>query len=106
MEIAFMITPNTPIPDIVKNQSYAELKRIDVGMEGNWNPTVTTVWEREKGLIGFEKVIRNHPEYKPSLELYYKDGWVGVHCYRNEKDQHEFDETLALHIIRHIKSRM
>ena len=101
-----MIHPENDIPEIVKNQSYSGLIRIDVGMEGNWNPTVTTVWERSKGLIGFERVIRKHPEYKPSMELYYKDGWIGVHCYRTEKDQHDFDETLALHIIQYIESRL
>lgn len=101
-----LIPPENDIPEIVKNQSYSGLSRIDVGMEGNWNPTVTTVWERSKGLIGFDKVARKHLEYKPSLELYYEDGWIGVHCHRNEKDQHEFDEILALRIIQYIESRL
>ena len=82
------------------------LQRIDVGLEGNWNPTVVTVWTREKGLIGFDGVTRTHPRYKPSLEFYYEGSWVGLHCFTRIEEMNVFDESLTLEMIRSIESRM
>jgi hypothetical protein len=55
------------------------IKRIDIALEGNWNPTVTTVWTRKDGFVGFSKVRKQHIKYKPSIELYFDDCWVGIH---------------------------
>ncbi len=67
------------LPKIIKEISLQEIQRIDAALEGNWSPTVVTVWSREKGIHGFSEVSLTHPEYKPSLELYFKNTWVGIH---------------------------
>jgi hypothetical protein len=64
---------------ILNDISLRGLMRIDAALEGNWNPTVTTVWTKKKGFIGFSSVTHSHPDLKPSLELYYKDRWIGLH---------------------------
>ena len=83
-----------------------DLKRIDAALEGNWNPTVTTVWTREKGFIGFGSVTHSDPNLKPSLELYFEDRWIGLHCYRKIGALNVFDEILAEQIIEYVEKRM
>ena len=82
------------------------LQRIDAALEGNWNPTVTTIWTRERGFIGFDRIIRADPKLKPSLELYFENHWIGLHCYKEIDRQNVFDETLAEQIIEYIEKRM
>ena len=60
----------------------AELKRIDVGLEGDWSPTVRTVWTRTDGRMEFDGAVMEHDSNQPSLELYFSDRWVGLHCFR------------------------
>ncbi len=73
--------------------------RIDIGMEGDWSSTVVTVWTRENGILGFDKVVRSHLTNKPSLELYYDGVWLGIHCFQREKEVNYFDEELAREIV-------
>jgi len=90
----------------LNNFSLDKLTRIDVGMEGDWNPSVVTVWSRERGLLGFARVARRHPIFKPSIELYFEDGWIGLHCYTRIDGQNHFDESKALEIIRMVEKRL
>jgi len=87
------------LPQILNHISLRDLKRIDVALEGNWNPTVATVWSKDKGFLGFSGVVKSHPKYKPSVELYFDHIWIGIHCYRELDKQYVFDENLALRII-------
>jgi len=93
------MNPKSDLPKILMDISYHDVKRIDVGLEGNWNPTVVTVWSKEKGFLGFFSVPRSHAEFKPSIELYFSDTWVGIHCYKKCDKSYVFDEKLALRII-------
>jgi len=94
------------LPPIVREISLSGLRRIDVALEGNWSPTVVTVWSKEKGLLGFFKVVRSHPTFKPSLELYFDDAWLGIHCYRRTEGQNVFDEEFARRVIKYVESRV
>lgn len=91
---------------ILDDISLHNLKRIDAALEGNWNPTVTTIWTRERGFIGFDSVIRSDSELKPSLELYFENHWIGLHCYREIDQQNVFDEPLAIRIIEYIDKNL
>ena len=76
-----------------------DLTRVDVGLEGDWSPTVTTVWARDKGRLGFAEVVREHESFIPSVELYFSGGWIGLHCFRHDGSVNVFDEGLAERII-------
>jgi hypothetical protein len=92
--------------DAIRKISIADIKRVDIALEGNWNRTVTTVWDRKKGFGGFSKVKKQHARYKPSVELYFPDYWVGIHCYKRLKGRNVFDARLALRIIKYIDRRL
>ena len=44
------------IPKLISDISLNKLKRIDAGLEGNWNPSVVTIWTRNEGLIGYDRL--------------------------------------------------
>ncbi len=92
------------LPKIIKEISLQEIQRIDAALEGNWSPTVVTVWSREKGIHGFSEVSLTHPEHKPSLELYFKNTWIGIHCFRRTDNRNVFDEDYALKIIEYVEN--
>ena len=77
----------------------ASLMRIDVGLEGNWNPTVSTVWSREEGRLGFTDVARQHEAFRPSVELYFTDGWIGLHCFRRIGEVNVLDKERLERIV-------
>ena len=76
-----------------------DLTRIDVGLEGDWSPTVRTVWTRDGGRSGFSDVAREHRSHKPSVELYFVDGWIGLHCFRRIGNVNVLDETMVERVI-------
>lgn len=94
------------LPAIVREISFDGLTRIDVALEGNWSPTVVTVWTRETRFVGFSEVARSHPTFQPALELYFKNAWLGIHCYRHTEGQNVFDEELARRVIDYVESRV
>ena len=96
----------TDLPDILTKLSFDDIIQIDVALEGNWNPTVKTVWSREGGFIGFSDIVVSHPRFKPSLELYYPRHWIGIHCYKRIDDINIFDESLAQRIIRYVHEKI
>lgn len=90
--------------DILSFLPLTELTRIDVGLEGDWSPTVCTVWDREMGLVGFGHVTREHQSFKPSLELYFSDSWVGFHCYKVVEREYVFDEQFVREVIAEVEA--
>ena len=92
--------------EVIRKIDIERIKRVDVALEGNWNRTVTTVWDRKVGFKDFSKVKKSHARYKPSIELYFHDYWIGVHCYRRKKGKNVFDDRLALKIISYIDFRL
>lgn len=94
------------LPKILKEIPLDNLFRIDVALEGDWSQTVVTIWTREKGLLGFSRITRSHSIFKPSLELYFENSWVGIHCFKRIENQNVFDEPLALKIIDYIENRL
>ena len=97
---------STHIPEVVRSAPLHGIVRIDVGLEGDWSGSVVTVWTRDSGLIGFDRVKRSHPVHKPSLELYFDRAWVGVHCFRNHAGRNVFDEDLAEDLVGLVESRI
>jgi hypothetical protein len=91
------------LPEILTEISLERLIRIDAGLEGDWSPTVVTVWSSDDGLVGFEAVADRHPVFKPSLELYFDGAWIGVHCFRRVGDENVFDEELARDVIGYVE---
>jgi hypothetical protein len=79
--------------------SLTDLLRIDIGLEGNWAETVTTVWTREGGFRGFASAARQHRTYRPSIELVFSEGWIGLRCDRQAGSLYVLDEQVAREII-------
>ncbi len=90
------------IPSIIREISYDGIQRVVAGLEGDWNPTMVTIWTRNKGTLGFSHVTRAHSTFKPSLELYFKRSWVGIHCYKRINGYNVFDEENAAEILKYI----
>jgi len=91
------------LPALLSACPLADLTRIDVGLEGNWSPTVTTVWTRESGRLVLSEVVREHECFKPSLELYFEDGWIGLHCFRRTANVNVLDEARLLRVVRDVE---
>lgn len=94
------------IPDVLEKIALKDLTRIDAALEGNWNPTVTTVWTKKDGFIGFSKVKKSHGTFKPSIELYFKDSWIGIHCFKQMNNTNVFDEKFAMGILDFIMKKL
>jgi hypothetical protein len=91
------------IPEILQDIPLERLKRIDLALEGDWNKTVIEVWQRKTGFLGWRQKTLNHPEFKPSLELYFQDSWVGIHCFKRTEDLNVFDWEKGEKIIQFIE---
>ncbi len=83
-----------------------DLSRIDVGLEGDWSPTVTTVWTRENGRLGLADAVREHDIFRPCLELYFVDAWIGLHCFGRVGKANVLDETFLERVIRDVEAAM
>jgi hypothetical protein len=95
---------NKNIPLIIREISLKGIQRVLAAHEGNWNPTMVTVWARDEGALGFSTVTRYHPIFKPSLELYFEDTWLGIHCFNRIGGENVFDEEFAVKIIDYIEA--
>ncbi len=92
--------------NLLNSISLDGIKRIDVSLEGDWSDSVTTVWARNRGFPGFERVRRSHEKHRPSLEFYFDGSWVGVHCCNSENDHNVFNEKLARELLDFVESRL
>lgn len=92
--------------DVVASAPLGRIRRLDLGLEGDWSATATTIWDRDRGLIGIPETPYSHPHHRPSLELYYDGAWVGMHCFRRERELNVLDEALARSVIAWIESSL
>ena len=100
------MTREEEIRGLVEELSLEELVRIDAALEGDWSHSVTTVWTRKRGLLGFGRVPTGHPEHVPSIELMFPNYWVGVRCFVRDREQNAFDETLARAVVDLVERRL
>lgn len=96
---------HAPIQEVLGKIALNRLCRVDVGLEGDWSGTVVPVWTRADGFLGFDGVSRSHAFHRPSLELYFDDGWIGLRCCRHEGGEHVFDEGLARAVLDWVEER-
>lgn len=76
-----------------------DIARIDIGLEGDWSNTVQVVWTRNDGALSLEEPLLEHGSFKPSLELYFDNGWIGLHCFRRVGDKNVPDVALLKRVI-------
>jgi hypothetical protein len=79
--------------------------RIDAGLEGQWSETVTAVWTPKADVVDLSDVVHSHPKYRPALELYLDDCWIGVPCSVFQGGEHRLDEEKARRLIEYVSSR-
>jgi hypothetical protein len=91
---------------ILSSCNLDELKRIDVGLEGNWSPTVSVAWSRNDGSIALDHPVLEHSTFKPSLELYFDNGWIGFHCFRRIGDMNVLDDELLNRVIQKVEAML
>lgn len=82
--------------------SLAGLQRIDAGLEGAWSETASPIWHAGRRGARLRDVPKSHARYRPSLELVFRQHWVGLHCYRPLDDRYVFDEDLARAVVRYV----
>jgi hypothetical protein len=68
--------------------------------------TVVTVWRPGQSEPDFSDVVREHPSFRPSLELYFEGSWLGLHCFRRDGDLSRFDEAMARSLIDQVRKRL
>ena len=81
------------------------IMRIDAALEGDWSATVVPLWTRAGGFLGFDGVVRRHPDRRPALELYCPGYWVGIHCCREEAGAFVLDEARARAVVAYVEAR-
>ncbi|MDI6763689.1 MAG: hypothetical protein QME83_11740 [Thermodesulfobacteriota bacterium] len=94
------------LPKLLEEIPLTNLNRIDVALEGDWSSTVLTVWTREERFLGFSGVATSHEIFRPSIELYFVDSWVGIHCFKRVDEKYVFDDQMALAIIDYIEAKL
>ncbi len=57
------------------------------------------MWSPATGFTGFDQVVRDHPKYRPAVELYLADGWIGIPCFRVSDGQNVLDEAKARRLV-------
>ena len=87
------------LPALLSACSLDDLTKIDVGLEGDWSPTVTTVWTRQDGRLDQTDVVREHESCKPSIEICFVGGWIGLHCFHRDGNVNVLDESLVERVI-------
>jgi hypothetical protein len=93
------------IPLIIRKFPLSGIHKVIAALEGDWNATMVTVWTRSTGTLGFSAVTRSHPTFKPSLELYFGDTWLGIHCFKRINGENIFDEEFALTLLEYIETK-
>jgi hypothetical protein len=96
---------SSALPDWLTLVPRDRLLRIDLGLEGDWSATVTTVWRPGTGFLGLGTRPWRHADYRPALELYLEDGWIGVRCERRDDRGFDVDEPRLLEVIRWVESQ-
>ena len=94
------------VPAILNSIDYSLLSRIDLALEGNWNSTVRVLWTKEKCLAVIDCSDLTHEWMKPSIELYFKSEWIGIHCYKQANGKNVYDADCAREIINYIEKKL
>ena len=90
------------IPAWLAGVAFTEVVRIDVGLEGDWSATVRAIWTPADGFLVFLAAGLRHAKFRPSLELYFDAGWIGIHCYRVVGGEFVLDEDEAAAIVEYV----
>jgi hypothetical protein len=90
---------------MIREISLDGIQKVVAALEGDWNPTMVTVWTRDRGALGFSAVTRTHPTFKPGLELYFEDTWLGIHCFNRSNGKNVFDEEFAVELLEYIETK-
>ena len=89
--------------DTIRKLPLEKVEKIDAGIESKWNETVTTLWTRSDGFLGFDKLEKNS-DNKHCVELHFDGGcWFGFLCSEKINDRYVFNEKLVLDIIQLVK---
>jgi len=56
--------------------------------------------------MAFSKVSRSHHTFKPSLELYFENAWLGIHCFNRINGSNVFDEEFINQVIDYIETNL
>ncbi len=96
---------SSAITEVLNAFDLNDLIRLDVGLEGDWSPTVVTVWGSGT-IVAVKNCLPAHPEFKPSLELYFDGLWVGLYCYKRIDGLNHFDEDLAMSVMAFIEAEV
>jgi hypothetical protein len=94
------------LPKLLEEISLTNLHRIDVALEGDWSSTLVTMWTIKDRFLEFSEDQMSHEVFKPSVELYFDNSWVGIHCFKRIKNMNVFDKELALEIIDYVEARL
>jgi hypothetical protein len=92
------------LPAILSTLPYADVLRIDAALEGAWSETVTPVWTREAGFLGFAHVPGPQPGRRPALELYFPGYWIGLHCFQEKDGSFVLDASYAREVISYVEA--
>jgi hypothetical protein len=87
------------LPPLLSACRLEDLTRIDVGLEGDWSTTVQVAWTRADGSLNPEEHRLEHEAFKPSLELYFDNGWIGLHCSRRVGGMNVLDVSFLKRVI-------
>jgi GNAT superfamily N-acetyltransferase len=81
------------------------LLRIDLGLQGRWTQTATTIWTPADGFAGLPAHSRPDPRHPPAVELVFPDHWVGVRCAVPGPDGPRVDDQLIRGLIELVERR-
>ena len=84
--------------------SLADLTRIDVGLEGDWNSSARTVWTRQNRILDVSEAPDGHEDFKPSIELYFSDGWIGLHCFCRRESMNVLDRERLEAVVSEVEA--
>ena len=82
------------------------LTRIDCALEGDWRRTVAPIWTPAEGFLGFPDSAISHSHFRPSLELYFHESWLGVRCCTRDGEVWRLDEALAHEVIGQVEAAL
>lgn len=87
-----------PMPDWLHPALLARVRRIDLGLEGDWSATVACVWSPDRGSLPLPE-LPMRPGLRPCLELYMDGGWIGLHCFVEKGSVAVLDRARARAVI-------
>ncbi len=96
-------SPAAAFHEILRDVSLQAIRRIDLGLEGDWSGSVVPIWTAEEGFLGLDGAIRSHPDRRPALELYFDGAWIGLHCCTVQDGVHQLDEAFVTGMVEFVE---